>query len=148
VRSGCEPLERCELNLPRRPHSPARARAQVRGLAGERLEEASLQTAILLTSELVTNAVIHPGPLEGDLIGVEITLFEAGIRVEVSDSGAGFDPARRRPPRETGGRGLFLIDAMATRWGTGRSDADGRFTVWFELEGGDQSSQAIAARGA
>jgi anti-anti-sigma factor len=148
VPSEWEPLERRELSLARRPNSPARAREQVRGLAAKRLEETALQAAILLTSELVTNAVIHPDPRAGDLIGVEITLFETRIRVEVSDSGAGFDPAGRRPPHETGGRGLLLVEAMATRWGTRRGDPDARFTVWFDLDTASESTRAVAAGGA
>jgi anti-anti-sigma factor len=142
--SDREPLERSELSLPRRPDSPAQARARIRRITQEQLEDAVHHVAILLTSELVTNAVIHPDPREGDLIGLEITVFESRIRVAVSDSGAGFDPARRRPPHEAGGRGLFLVDAMATRWGTRRSDPDGRFTVWFELDTAAESSQEVA----
>jgi anti-sigma regulatory factor (Ser/Thr protein kinase) len=49
----------------------------------------------------------------------------------VTDHGPGFEPAPARPgPDQVAGRGLFLVDALADRWGS----ADGGTRVWFEVD--------------
>jgi hypothetical protein len=56
------------------------------------------------------------------------------MRVEVYDPGTGFESARTPslpPPGATQGRGLYLLDQIAARWGNERT-ADGH-RVWFEL---------------
>jgi anti-sigma regulatory factor (Ser/Thr protein kinase) len=131
-------VERIELELPREPSAPARARAELREAFGGRLGEADRATITLLTSELVTNAVIHPDPGVGGLIGLRITAYPARVRVEVSDAGVGFDfsslPRRRR--RDAGGHRLVVVDGLSSRWGTQRVRSDDRegFAVWFELD--------------
>ncbi|MBV9413382.1 MAG: STAS domain-containing protein [Solirubrobacterales bacterium] len=130
-------LERIELELARVPGAPGRARAELRETFGERLQESDRGTATLLTSELVTNAVIHPDPGAGGSIGLRITAFADRLRVEVSDSGSGFVAGDLPPrPRETGGHGLLVVDGMSSRWGTRQGTADGEdgFCVWFELD--------------
>ncbi len=91
---------------------------------------------VLLTSEVVTNAVVHPASPSAAVIGLRIFTFEEGIRVEVEDSGLGFDPTVPTNPRPERGRGLFLVDRFASRWGTEHveSERGPRFMVWFELE--------------
>lgn len=128
-------VERVEFDLPSEPTSPRRARSEVRQ-AAQGLEPRMLDAAVLLTSELVTNAVLHPASANGYRVGLRITRFEHGIRCEVSDPGAGFDPAELGPREpETGGRGLMLVEALARRWGVAHRSTDGetRFCVWFEL---------------
>jgi anti-sigma regulatory factor (Ser/Thr protein kinase) len=128
-------VERFELRFPREPETPARARAEVRDALGGVLDEAQLANAVLLTSELVTNAVVHPNPEVQDGIGLRITMFEDGVRVEVDDAGTGFDPAAPIVKAPDGGRGLFLVDACSTSWGTRHEHTHRgrRFRVWFEL---------------
>jgi anti-anti-sigma factor len=140
-------LEHREVKLPREPTAPARARAEVRRTLGDQLAKSALEAVTLLTSELVTNAVIHPQQLQRDVITLKTTSYPDRVRVEVSDSGTGFDPTGERLPRETGGRGLVLVDAIARRWGTRRSDPEGRFTVWFELCTAEDRARAMAACG-
>jgi two-component sensor histidine kinase len=112
------------------PQAPERARAwiesRVRWLPG------SVRTQVLLlTSELVNNAVRHGGADKGELIGVAVWPTTDGIAVEVSDAGPGFTPHERDEPLdEPGGWGLVLVERMAERWGVVR---DGRTRVWFEL---------------
>ncbi|MET9389850.1 ATP-binding protein [Streptomyces sp. NPDC006624] len=112
-----------------RPCAVREARAEVRrqlegwGLA-ERGEVADV--AELLVGELATNALVHAESR------FRLTLFAAHgvLRCEVADQ-------ERRVPRvvEAGtgesGRGMFLVDALAQRWGWHR-DGPGK-TVWFEL---------------
>jgi anti-anti-sigma factor len=129
------PLERVELEFPRDPQSPARARAEVRELLAGR-DQTQSGDVVLLTSELVTNAVVHPELTATDGIGLRIFTYEEGIRVEVDDAGGGFDPRAVASPGPERGRGLFLVDRFSTRWGTEQLDDDRgrRFVVWFELD--------------
>jgi anti-sigma regulatory factor (Ser/Thr protein kinase) len=56
-----------------------------------------------------------------------------GVRVEVLDSGAGFDFDPSRPQRDAETSwGLFLVDRISDRWGIDVDD--GRTRVWFELD--------------
>jgi anti-sigma regulatory factor (Ser/Thr protein kinase) len=89
----------------------------------------ALETARLLTSELVTNSVTH-GPAAPASIGLYIDVARERIRIEVTDSAD--VPPRRKPATEDGGYGLTLVDALATRWDTGR-DRDQNLT-WFEID--------------
>ena len=79
---------------------------------------------MLLTSELVTNAVIHPTAPPDSTIGLRISVRANGVRVEVDDQGDGFDPAARAVATGRGGRGLFLVDQCAASWGARRTEAD------------------------
>jgi anti-sigma regulatory factor (Ser/Thr protein kinase) len=88
---------------------------------------ASLDVALLLTSELVTNAVRHgAGPVR-----LRLAWDDRGVRVEVADSSLE-RPILRPIDREApNGRGLLLVDAMSSGWGVETAD-DGK-TVWFDL---------------
>ncbi len=116
-----------EVNLPHTPEAPALARRQiVRWLATE-VGPVELDTAKLLVSELVTNAVVHG---HGE-ISLRATLDEDRLLVEVIDQGRGFErTVRQRDFEDIGGRGLAIVDAEASRWGI----HEGTTHVWFELE--------------
>jgi transcriptional regulator with XRE-family HTH domain/anti-sigma regulatory factor (Ser/Thr protein kinase) len=107
---------------------PRAARDAVSLVAGDIPREA-LETARLLTSELVTNSVVH-GPAAPAIVGVFIDVARERIRVEVSDGADA--PPRLRPAADRGGYGLTLVDALATQWGTAR-EGHGNVT-WFELD--------------
>jgi hypothetical protein len=132
VRAGSLGRERAlNLRLPGGAHAPAVARAAVEALPAGSLEAPVAHTARLLASEIVTNSVTHGGSSEDDWIGLDVALSPGGVRVEVTDHGPGFtaDPARPDPD-DSSGRGLFLVDALADRWGS----ADGGTRVWFEVD--------------
>lgn len=98
------------------------------------LPEGSRADVLLLLSELVSNAVLHGGVGMEGTIGVRVEGLPSGVRVEVTDPGAGFDWDRRRQrqrPRREGGFGLSLVDRIAERWGIERER--GQTLVWFEL---------------
>ena len=132
VRAGSLGRERAlSLRLPGGPHAPAVARDAVETLPAGSLEAPVAHTARLLASELVTNSVRHGGSGVDDAIGLEVVLSPSTLRVEVSDSGPGFEPAPARPgPDDAGGRGLYLVDSLADRWGS----AEGGTRVWFEVD--------------
>jgi anti-anti-sigma factor len=144
-------VERVEFDLPSELATPGRARIEIRQAARERLDDATLDAAVLLTSELVTNAVIHPATAEGGAVRLRITCYEDAVRCEISDRGPGFDPSDLgRRTRTTGGRGLLLVDALASRWGIERVPDDGaeRFCVWFELEAGSADARGASGTAA
>ena len=133
---GSGSLETVDLELPGGPSAPGRARSEIRQAIGAVVRGDDLATVILLTSELVTNAVIHAQPPEDATIGLRIIRSDNRLRVEVTDSGSGFDPAaRRRSDPGIGGLGLLLVARLSDRWGTTRRTSNQRqgFCVWFEL---------------
>ncbi|MFF1376320.1 ATP-binding protein [Streptomyces sp. NPDC058308] len=89
------------------------------------------ETAELLTSELVTNALVHTD----HEAYVTATLGPRGLRVEVRDF-VGVRPEPRVPNADDGtnGRGLILVQSLADAWGV-RAHGVGK-VVWFELDGG------------
>ncbi|MFF5183118.1 ATP-binding protein [Streptomyces sp. NPDC000345] len=89
------------------------------------------ETAELLTSELVTNALVHT---DDDAL-LTATVSPAGLRVEVRDSVPG-RPRPRVPNTGDGthGRGLVLVQSLADSWGV-RVQGAGK-VVWFELAAG------------
>lgn len=95
--------------------------------------EALADVVELLASEVVTNAVLHAGT---DL-HVRVVREGRGVRIEVSDGASG-SPTRRHYSAEAAtGRGLGLVEALASRWGT-RAERGGK-TVWFTVD-----AQAVA----
>jgi anti-sigma regulatory factor (Ser/Thr protein kinase) len=95
----------------------------------------TLHDAELLTSELVTNAVLHARAGEDAAIELGIAAWPSRVRVSVTDPGA---TATRPTVRELdldvpGGLGLYLVDEISARWGS-EPMAGGGTQVWFELE--------------
>jgi anti-sigma regulatory factor (Ser/Thr protein kinase) len=117
--------------LPSLPEASIEARRFVRETVANDIEAQVLEDAILLTSELVTNAVRHAGHAAGDPIEVEITMDDRVIRVTVLDNGSGFDPDRPRERGEEGGLGFHLVRALSSTWGVERTAAG--TGVWFEI---------------
>ncbi|MEU5958902.1 SpoIIE family protein phosphatase [Streptomyces sp. NPDC047525] len=101
--------------------------------------------AVVLTSELVTNAVVHAGTA-ADVLCLRT---EDAVRIEVSDH----YPEREIPlqqsavnmgnPDREGGRGLQLCAALATRWGVDYTPTQKQ--VWFQLDLPDRSVGTRAA---
>jgi len=107
--------------------SPRVARDTTRTLLGPWLADEEIEDVALLVTELVTNAVRHAG----SRIRLSIELDERCLRVEVFDESLDEPIVRVPRPDELGGRGLHLVDAIATHWGCRVVD-DGK-VVWFEL---------------
>lgn len=107
--------------------TPRAAREAVSLVAGD-IPGQALQTARLLTSELVTNSVKF-GPPAPAIVGVFIEVARERIRIEISDEAEA--RPRLRPPSDDGGYGLTLVDTLASRWGAEREGE--RNLAWFEL---------------
>nr|WP_269205272.1 ATP-binding protein [Motilibacter aurantiacus] len=94
-----------------------------------------IEVAALLVSEITGNAVRHG---RGQ-ISVTARRRAGLIRVEVNDAGRAPLPApRRAAPEAESGRGLWLVETLATRWGSDIS-ADSGKDVWFELDAANGS---------
>ena len=122
-----------ELKLPSDARAPATVRRSVQALS-EHIDSELLDDLLLLADEVVTNGLLH-APEDNRWLLIRVLAFpnpSLPIRVEVIDSGPGFEPELRQPEvDETGGRGLFLVDALADRWGV---DDQGGTRVWLELD--------------
>ncbi len=117
-------LLRCDRGAPRR------AREAVRLLDGM---GPMREDAVLVTTELVANAVLHSGGCPDDEIEVCASIVQDGVRIEVADGGrSGGEPQIRAtdPLNGDGGMGLRVVDGLARRWGVDRRD---RLLVWAEL---------------
>ena len=117
-------------SLPSSPSSPASSRRLLSQALRDSAPSPTVDTARLLTSELVTNAVLHALVPDGR-IGLSLRQSSDAIRVEVEDEGAGFEEAGRSPNLDSGsGWGLWLLRELASRWGVLHDP----FRVWFELD--------------
>jgi transcriptional regulator with XRE-family HTH domain/anti-sigma regulatory factor (Ser/Thr protein kinase) len=116
-------------HFPANEHAAGAAREAVSFVANA-IPPASLETAQLLASELVTNSVKHGPQTREAVVSVNVEVERERLRVEVSDA-ADRQPAIRQPSGD-GGYGLTIVDALASRWDTDR-DGD-RNTTWFELD--------------
>lgn len=119
-----------DLRLAPNVRAPEAARRSLEALRPS-VDEGVVDEAILLVSELVTNSVRHAELGPDDTIAVRVLTKPTALRVEVADPGPGFDPSAVGAPNEEGGWGLWLLDRIATRWGTSDDDHAG---VWFELD--------------
>ncbi|MFD9436990.1 ATP-binding protein [Streptomyces sp. NPDC060002] len=130
--SGLPGEETWRLPLERDPHSPSAARREARtvldrwGIEGETFDD-----ALLVVSELVTNAVLY-AQLP---ITLCLSISTEALLIEVTDGGpapADVDASASRPPDEHG-RGTTIIDALTTD--TGAIDwNDGLIDRWATLE--------------
>jgi anti-sigma regulatory factor (Ser/Thr protein kinase) len=114
--------------LPPAPTAPRDARRFVTATLTAWSAEDAIDVVQLLTCELVTNAVLHVRTA----IDLRLVRSDGSLRVEVADR----SPALPRSPRydddeATTGRGLNLVEALATRWGI--EPGDGAKTLWFEV---------------
>ncbi|MBX7554271.1 ATP-binding protein [Streptomyces sp. tea 10] len=112
--------------------SAGRARRLVTAQLGDWAVTDLADTAELLVSELVTNALRHTrGPLR-----LNLRLRQGRLLCEVEDTESG-GPVRGVADADAeGGRGTELIDLLADAWGSRRT-ATGK-SVWFELRCGDR----------
>jgi anti-sigma regulatory factor (Ser/Thr protein kinase) len=120
-------VERFGTRLPHEVDAPRLARGLLGAWAGATLEPDQLDTARLLVSELVTNAVLHGR----GTITLRAWLRADAVRVEVRDQGERFAFTDRRPEAAiTSGWGLHMVSRESSRWGIGDDCA----RVWFELD--------------
>ncbi|HEX8771388.1 MAG TPA: SpoIIE family protein phosphatase [Acidimicrobiales bacterium] len=124
--NGLERTERTEQQVAGSEVISA-ARADVRRRARELGYEVLADTAALVLSELVTNAILHAG----GCTEVSIDAIPGGLRLEIRD-GSHVPPILGRPsPESLTGRGLRLVAALAASWGA-ENEAEGK-VVWADI---------------
>lgn len=115
------------LELPCDNRAPTAVREAIRALdigwvAGD---------AMLVASELVTNAVVHSGCNGEELLDVRIALNRDRLLISVRDPGSSGGAARLREDDDAfGGMGLRVVEQLARRWSSERTDGH---LVWAEL---------------
>jgi serine/threonine-protein kinase RsbW len=105
------------------------------------VDTSTRQVLELLVSELVTNAVRHGASDPHESILMRAHRTDGAVRVEVCDEGSGF-PERGEQPSDmqAGGRGLMLVDTLASRWGVAPGEPS---CVWFEADACGSSGPAL-----
>src|SRR4051812_36631517 len=112
------------------PPQPSSAKAARRFVA-RALEDAApeiREVGILLTSELVTNALLYA---QGRIV-LEVEPRETNYRICVHDPMPHHVEPRNTPVTATSGRGLMLVEQLSTSWGV-RSPVGSGKDVWFEV---------------
>lgn len=136
------------VRLPNDRRTPAAARALVRSVLEEGGLDSLLNEALLLTTELSTNAVVHANTE----LDIEVRADATGLTVTVTDFAPGPVEQLAVGPRNESvdlgevaerGRGLLLVDHFASRWGTVH-EGTGK-GVWFRLEpdGGSRTTNVL-----
>ena len=119
--------------------SVSRARSFVRESVADLHDEDVEDIALLLTSELVTNAILHTGTP----VHLGVTVDDARTCVSVGDRWPDSPTLSPRPPSpdRPGGRGLALVAGLAADWGT--ATYTGGKTVWFVVNTAGGSSLKV-----
>ncbi|RFS81827.1 ATP-binding protein [Actinomadura spongiicola] len=105
------------------------------------LVEGDIYTAVLLTSEVVTNAVRHArAELLDGVVWVRVCVTDGRLRVDVTDPEPGFPRHLVAADTDEGHRGMAVVAGYADRWGW-HPAPDGGKTVWWMqvLEAGDEA---------
>ncbi|MFC7261621.1 ATP-binding protein [Streptomyces lutosisoli] len=145
LRPGAAAERRFRFELAAHPGSVAQARRLARArLSGWAVCEDTCDTAALVISELVTNAIVHAA---GERVLCELHDASDVVRIAVRDEGCAPGEPHPSPqrPEEEHGRGLLLVAAVSRAWGA--QDTGPGLLVWAELErGADGQGGATEAR--
>jgi anti-sigma regulatory factor (Ser/Thr protein kinase) len=115
------------MTLPPEPRSAGAARHFVADHVRGVLPQSVTEVAVLLTSELVTNVIVHARtPMQ---LTVDVT--DEALRVAIGDQVPKTPVQRRIEGTRLTGRGMHLVESLANDWGVEPTPA-GK-TVWFEL---------------
>ena len=99
-----------------------------RSLAQQAVEEEVADTVELLTSEVVTNAVLHAA----STCELNVAVTRDRVRVEIHDQSSAVPVRLDAGPDDQAGRGLLIVDRLARDWGFDLRDEAGKL-VWFEV---------------
>lgn len=127
------------FRMSRTTRTVPRSRAALHAVLSDwRVGQDVLETAELVLSELVTNALRAKAPWDRQ-VGVRIVrpVEDGLLRLEVSDAGSGRPEVQQPGDEETCGRGLLLVDALAHRWGVAEREGGIGKTVWAEVKASD-----------
>ena len=124
------------------PAAAAEARRRVRAAIASWQIPVDQDAALLLTSELVTNAVRHE---PGQAVMLVISCSRGRLRVDVHDTARTLPAVADVPADAESGRGLLLVETLSDEWGFYRTPA-GK-AVYFTLVFGADQAPAAGGRG-
>ena len=129
--ANTDPRNASAITLPYAADAAGAARAYLRRQANL-LHPPMLDDALILTSELVTNAIHHGRPA----VTLAVQLEPSALTVVVTDTGPERPPLVPSTPHPDSpvGRGLVIVDALATRWGVTPQPGSPGKAVWFVLD--------------
>jgi anti-anti-sigma factor len=119
-------LPRRRLTLSPETTSAGQARQWLAAQLGDESRDV-VETALLLTSEVVTNAVLHARTL----IDLAVEVVPGRVRVEVADRSPVLPMTKHYDTSAETGRGLLLVASLAAHWGV--DAAPGGKVVWFDV---------------
>lgn len=128
-----------DLLLPPHPSSVGKARRAVTSMLTQAGRPRLAESAELLVSEVITNALVHAGTA----IGMSASLGDVGLRIEVSDGSPAMPVNRGYTTLAATGRGLNLVMHLADRWGVEK--VVGGKKIWFELDDQQTASGRAAS---
>ena len=126
-------LRQRNIRLTREPSAAGQARRQVRAAIRAWKAPVDPDIAILLTSDLVTNAILHG---DGETITLAVRCSRSRLRIDVYDTSRSLPIAADGPADSETGRGLVLVAALSTAWGSFHTPAGKAvyFTLAFQPE--------------
>jgi anti-sigma regulatory factor (Ser/Thr protein kinase) len=145
----------CRVRLATGPAAAGEARRRVRDAIRSWQVPVDLDAALLLTSELVTNAVRHEAGQTAQPVVLAIACSRGRLRVDVHDTSRSL-PAVAEVPADADadadaetGRGLLLVETLSDEWGFYRTPAGKAvyFTLAFETDETDETGKAPATGG-
>jgi len=142
----------CRVRLATGPAAAAEARRRVRDAIRSWQVPVDLDAALLLTSELVTNAVRHEAgqrTQRAQAVVLAIACSRGRLRVDVHDTSRSLPAVAEVPADAETGRGLLLVETLSDEWGFYRTPAGKAvyFTLASEADQADQADEAPAAGG-
>lgn len=115
------------IDLLAEPRSAGEARQFVADHLKDRVPEGVSDVAVLLTSELVTNVIVHARtPMR-----LELDVDDTSVRVAIADEVPRQPTLRPSHEARLTGRGMNLVASLAMHWGVDPSPPGKK--VWFEL---------------
>ena len=137
----------CRVRLAMGPAAPAEARRRVRDAIRSWQVPVDLDAALLLTSELVTNAIRHEAGQGAQPVVLAIASSRGRLRVDVHDTSRSLPAVAEVPADAETGRGLLLVETLSDEWGFYRTPAGKAvyFTLAFEPDKPDKADKADKA---
>jgi len=134
----------CRVRLATGPAAPAEARRRVRDAIRSWQVPVDLDAALLLTSELVTNAIRHEAGQGAQPVVLAIASSRGRLRVDVHDTSRSLPAVAEVPADAETGRGLLLVETLSDEWGFYRTPAGKAvyFTLAFEPDKADKADNA------
>jgi anti-sigma regulatory factor (Ser/Thr protein kinase) len=137
----------CRVRLATGPAAPAEARRRVRDAIRSWQVPVDLDAALLLTSELVTNAIRHQAGQRAQAVMLAIASSRGRLRVDVHDTSRSLPAVAEVPADAETGRGLLLVETLSDEWGFYRTPAGKAvyFTLAFEPDKPDKPGKTDRA---